>query len=718
VTVRVLTSRLLRASLIGCVIFACGTGWGGPTPDAPSGGDVILDLAAGPVNSFTPEETFGAVIDGLGRGRVDQVYTAGNISALKRSGLGVTAYTLRTELAIEAWHWSEEGTWSDPSRRQGYWTGDDHPTRPVLKAWGYRLPRRGDSVDQADDNGYSRLDDGDPTTFWKSNPYLDPAYTRRPARPQWVVVSFPSATPISVARIRWASPFATRCELQYWRGVDEYDPDGRWVTFPHGRIADGRGGVATITLADTPLPVRFLRLLLQDSSHTAPPGSRDPRDAMGYAINEVQFGVRDPQGRFVDAVRHAKSGAEQTNIYVSSTDPWHRARDRDADVEQPGFDRVFGQGLANGRPMMVTVGALYDTPENTAAAIRFLRWRGYPVSRIEVGLEADGQNVSPEDFAALFGEAGDAARRADPAISLAGPGLQDAISDTWLDDDRDHSWTRRFLNALKAQGRLGDLGAFTFEHYPYDRLCGALEEKLLAENKTLASGMERLKADGAPAGIPWIIIEYGISAFSGQGEVEMPGALFNADMIGDFLTLGGRGAYLLGYAPEQLYGPEEDCAGYGELMLFGQDAEGRATWPTPAFWGAYVLTHDWTQPGAGRHLLYRAVWRRSPEDASTEAWVVAYPVRRPDGALSIMLINRNPARAFSVGLEEQTSTGAAELKGPFQVVQYGKDQYIWQAAGPAGHPLRDDPPIRFSQQIGPIRLAPFSITVVTTRPPP
>jgi hypothetical protein len=97
---------------------------------------IVIDLAAGPVARFSPDQAFGAVIDGLGKGRVDQVYTPGNIRAIKSAGFGSTAYNLRTELGIEAWHWTDEGTWSDAAHAQGYWTGSDHPRRPVWKASG------------------------------------------------------------------------------------------------------------------------------------------------------------------------------------------------------------------------------------------------------------------------------------------------------------------------------------------------------------------------------------------------------------------------------------------------------------------------------------------------------------------------------------------------------------------------------------------------------
>ena len=691
----------LLAASIG--FFACSS--------RPPPGTVEILAGQGPVNVIRPDRALGGAIDGLPAGQVETLFTPHNVAAIRGAGLGPISYSLRTELAIDAWHWGEEGSWSDRAHRQGYWTSSDNPKQPVMTGWGYKLPRRGDSVDQAEDDGYSRLDDGDPRTFWKSNPYLDALLSHAPDRPQWVVVDFGAKRAISAAKVVWKEPYATHYRIQYWTAADPYDDEGRWRDFPEGDQRNGTGGVALVRLAERPIVTQFVRILLETSSHRAPPGSHDIRDSLGYAIGEVSFGTWASNGRLIDFVRHARDGRAQTQITVSSTDPWHRAEDRDPNAEQPGFDRLLRSGLTGGRPVIVPVGVLYDTPENAAAEFRFLRRRGYPVRQAEIGEEPDGQNVSPEDFAALYRQFGAAVRAAYPGIELGGPNLQDAVSDTWLDDSPDRSWTRRFLSDITSPGRRPDIDFFSFEHYPYDTPCGAIDRKLVGAGDILAKDLARLREDGVPRSIPWVMTEYGFSAFSGEVEVELPGALFDADMLARYFAAGGSAAYLLGYGPDQLYPPDKDCAGYGELMLFGEDARGEATWPAHTYWVMRLLTQEWLQPGDGPDRLYRASLDALP--AEEGRYISVWPALRPDGRWSVMLINRSATEPFSIRLafDRDRAGGRGAFAGPWDGVQYDETDYRWEPAGSSGHPLLDKPPHPVSGRDGEILLPPYSITV-------
>ncbi|MDB5456507.1 MAG: type protein, partial [Caulobacter sp.] len=578
------------------------------------------------------------------------------------------------------------------------------------------LPRRGDSVDQANNAGYSRLDDGDDASVWKSNPYLDPAYSHAPARPDWAVIDLGERRAVSAARIHWGQPYAVAYDVQHWTGVDEYDPAGRWVAFPGGVVTDGHGGDVTLAF-DHAIDAHFVRVLMQTSSRTAPAGSTDPRDGLGYAIRELGFGALDAQGHLVDRVRHAKDGRAQSYAQVSSTDPWHRATDLDPELEQPGLDRVFASGLTSGRPMMTPVGVLYDTPDNAAALIRYMRWRGYPLRQVELGEEPDGQYVDPEAYGALYLEFARVLRRVDPALVFGGPSLQSGVADTWLDVDPDHSWTRRLMRYLRGQGGIDQLGFFSFERYPFDDLCGDIGDKLLDQTGMTTALFRRFADDEIPTTIPWIISEYGFSAYSGRAMVEPPSALLNADIVGQFLTLGGDAAYLFGYGPNVPINQHRACAGYGNMMLWQADATGAARWPMPAYWAARLMTQRWAQPGGGDH----AVWPASADgtDAKGRPWVTAYAVKRPDGRWGLMLVNRDGRRAHAVSVGFQTAQGWRGLTGPVALDQYSPAQYAWKPGGPHGHPARDAPPRRLTLEDGrrPILLPPSSLTVARTAGP-
>ena len=64
------------------------------------------------------------------------------------------------------------------------------------------------------------MTDGDPSTYWKSNPYLAQRFTGESdtLHPQWVVIDLAVNQMLDSIRIDWAQPYATRYSVQYWTG--------------------------------------------------------------------------------------------------------------------------------------------------------------------------------------------------------------------------------------------------------------------------------------------------------------------------------------------------------------------------------------------------------------------------------------------------------------------------------------------------------------------
>jgi len=685
----------------------------GPTGPALPAQNIVVDLAH-PLASFSPEHALGAALDGHERGETAQIYTPANERVMASAGLGPIAYRLRTELGVAAWHWNPIGTWSDRTHHDGYWTSSPTPERPFPFSNGYDLPRRGDTKDQANDAGYSRLDDGSLGTFWKSNPYLDPFYTHEP-HPQWVLVDFAYHRPLDAVRIAWGTPYATRLRVQWWQGPEALfqagHAPGRWHDFPRSSFA-GRPGVQTLRLARRPISARFIRVLLIEGSHTAPPGSRDVRDRLGYAIRELYTG-RLEDGRFVDLIHHGI--ATQTVTYASSTDPWHAAGNLDRNYEQPSLTTVLRSGLTRGRPVLVPVPVLYGTPENAVGELRYLRAVGVPIGGVELGEEPNGQYASPEDYGALYLQFARAIHRYDPTLRLGGPGYETSIPDflAWPDAHGDRSWTRRFVNYLRAHGALDQLGFFSFEWYPFDHGCQPVGPQLAQAAEMLAAVMHHQSTEGIPPGIPRIITEYGYSAFATRDEVDLSGAVLDADIAANFIALGGDSAYLYGYEPSELMRELPQCDTWGNLTLLQSDSRHRAKAPVAAYWGTRLLTQSWVQPGAQPNVMLATT-------ATGAASVAAYALRRPDGTLSILLLNKVTSRAQPVTLGLAGDGPSRLLIGPLTVEQLSSAQYVWHPARERGYAHPDLPPTQGTIDARPgtvLTLPPLSITVVRTERP-
>lgn len=636
-------------------------------------------------NTIRPTEALGAGIDRLAYGAADKLYVPDTIKQVLSAGWQTITYRQNTELHMEAWHWNPNGTWSDPNNGgQGYFVGNPAPgPEPIRHSYGYPLPHRGVTRDDGTDTvGYSRLTDGDPSTYWKSNPYLAEPFTHESdsLHQQWVIVDLAKPREISAIRIDWAEPYATNFVVQYFTGEDAiHKPTlGIWQAFPGGAITNGKGGNPVIPLASAPFTVQFIRILMTASSNTCDThGSADKRNCLGYAIRELYLGTTSPDGKFHDLLRHTPD-QDQTMTYCSSVDPWHQPSDLNERAgEQVGFDLFFmPDGYNRGLPTMIPIAMIYSTPEDAVNELAYLEKRGYPISHVEMGEEPDGHFMNPEDYAAFYVQFAAALHRFDPKLKLGGPIFTGVNKDieTWPDSSGQTSWTRRFINYLKSHNAINELAFFSFEHYPFQP--GTIQWSNLYDEPKLVTGIMKIwREDGVPANVPLLITECNLSWVDSEAFPDIFGGLWLADYIGAFLTAGGEAVYTFHYMPAPIgHGMN---GSRGTFAMFSADNDLKILQPLSQYFSSQLITLEWVQPGSAEHRVFNA--ESDIRDGAGNTLVTAYAVHRPDGAWSLLIINKDQEDAHSVKIsfDDTTQSAVGSFSGPVTVKTFGKAQYQW-----------------------------------------
>jgi hypothetical protein len=427
---------------------------------------------------------------------------------------------------------------------------------------------------------------------------------------------------------------------------------------------------------------------MTESSNTCEvDGPNDPRNCVGYAIRELYLGTMTGtttddgafHDSFHDTLRHT-ADQEQTTTYCSSVDPWHQPSDLGSTRQaQMGFDLFFTSGVTRGLPAMVPVALLYDTPDNAVAEIAYLEHRHYPISYVEMGEEADGQYMLPEDYAALYVQWATALHRLDPALKLGGPSFQGVNRDieVWPDASGRVSWTARFLDYLKQHGRMKDLAFFSFEHYPYDP-CRTPWGVLYNEPELMRHIIQVWHEDGVPADMPMFITEGNLSSGASETYQDIFSGLWLADYIGSLLDAGAKGVYYFHYLPLQM---EPGCnSSPGTFGMFTVDASYKIQQPLAQFFVAQLINLEWVQSGGGEHQVYSA--KSDIDDGAGRELVTAYALKRPDGEWSLLVVNRDQENAHRVrivfrGAVPGKPDSSAGFAGPVEFATFGSAQYKW-----------------------------------------
>lgn len=665
------------------------------------------------VTTFDPDESLGTSMDIQSRQSIEKIYTPEVIKVCLAAGWGPISYRLHPTETVDYWHWNPNGRWSDEANQRGYFVGSSELGEPIRDSFGYRLLHRGCTHNGGTNFGYSCLTDGNPETFWKSNPYLTKTFTGEDdsLHPQWIIVDLEEYYDVDAIRIDWCEPSAREYEVQYWVGADpmnweepamdstrqgeqylpvENQAMGNWKRFPKGMVREGKGGSVTLKLTDAPISTRWVRVLMAQSSNQAGPhGEEDVRHRSGYAIYEVYVGRIENDGKFADLVSHAPDGRKQTATYCSSTDPWHSVESLNPRGDQTGLDLFYTSGITNNLPAMITVPLIYSVPDDAAAQIAYMKKRGYPISWVEMDEEADGQYYMPEDYAALYIQFADAIHKVDPTLKLGGPVFQGINQDVsvWPDEKGNKSWFGRFFDYLKSHGKADTLTFVSFEIYPYDA-CEMKWEDLYRCRELTRSCLKAFRDDGLPANIPLMNTESNLSGSLSVYMSDIFSALWLADNVGSFFLEGG-GAYY--HSPIEPSVIEHGCQGWAIWGNALCDRDFKIIAYTAFYYASQMINNEWVTHRTGAHHLHRV--EGGIEDAAGNMLVTSYAVRRPDGDWALLLINKdkNNAHSIRIGFEEGGKSGS--FSGPVRMVTFGSEQYVWHGADSSAHADPNLPPV-------------------------
>jgi hypothetical protein len=645
------------------------------------------------LNTVYPDTATGAWMDDLTKKQVDNLSKPETIQGIKNLGWGSITMRNNSELRLSAWHWNENGTWSDPASKSGYYTGSTELGEPIHYGYSYSLPHR-DFMTSGDEplvEGFQ--------SYWKSNPYLTSHFTGESdaLHPQWVVIDMGIARAVNAIHIQWVNPYAIVYVVQYWIGDNnaldwDMGPNGVWRAFPSGTVTNGTGGDVHLKLCEKPISTRFVRVLMSTSSGTCDThGAQDIRNCVGYALRTLSMGTMDAGGTYsivypanglepgpsTGPQRRERGGAfpgsaEDTigSFCASSIDPWHEAGNliTGGHDEYNGMDNFFTSGLTMGHPALVACAAIYDTPEDCANEVAYIHKRGYPVVGIEIGEECDGKHTMPEDYGALYCQWADAIHKLTPDAKLGGPVFEGVDKDItlWVDNQGRTSWLGRFIDYLETHGHLQDLSFMSFEHYPF--LVNGFAppndwDSLYMEPGIMKHVLHMWREDGVPKNVPLIISESGITAGGGRrGYLGVTGrAIWECDAFGTFFEQGGTA----------FYRPAINN-GAADRWNYGGGPNGGGAYGTPEytpFTSAHIINFEWLEHGGGANQIFPA--SADLLDAGGRTVITSYAVHRPDGNWSLMLINHDLNTAHQIHLLIDDANHAQHsFAGPVAFVQY------------------------------------------------
>lgn len=557
----------------------------------------------------------------------------------------------------------------------------------------------------------SNIDDGNAATTWMSN--IDTDFPNH----QWVYMDLTNSgttAQASSVSIIWGNPYASSFTVQYWSGSSGATPysnatESSWTTTSSG-IVVGTGGTQVVTFAA--VNTRYIRVLMTASSNGA---------GGAYAIDELYV--------FNGATQVSKNFATEANqspMIVSSTDPASGNSSGSCTGYNPNYYQTTPAGSTDFNSYMtmlnsmspkgiplITVNLGTGTASEAASWVHYANAvQHYGITYWQIGNETNGNwetggPMNANDYGRRFVEyysamQAEAASDGVP-ISILGPvpGSPNGSSNAYDGNSYIQDFLLRLYNNPGGSA-ITELGGLDFHWYPYTPTSFPAEFSTPAQLANFPVTLSSwLGAVGLGlTSVPIIMSEYNCNAGTPNATVQEANGLWLANWLGTFIT--GFGSTGFSNLWDVINGGNDHTTTTGGDLGYLDNSSPYQQHAT--YWAMQMMATDWAIQGdSSTHQLVNT--------GSSAATLVTFSDYRPDGVLSLMVINQDPANSYTttINLNGYVPSTTASLW------TFNTTNYVWQTTTTPYNANPDTAPVStlvsgVSSSFA-VTLSPYSISV-------
>ena len=538
--------------------------------------------------------------------------------------------------------------------------------------------------------------DGDPTTRWMSNVDTD-----FPAS-QWVYVDLGAAATVSSVQIIWGTPYATSFQVQTWSSAAWPPPyeatGGTWQTTSAG-VVTGTGG--TLTVAFNPISTEFIRVLMTASSAGA-------NGAYSIAELTAYNGTTEVTKNVASMTQSATTASSTDPANTAPASPWS------------GFDfeefMTYVHSFTPTAAPVITVNFGTGTPQEAAAWVHYANVvKGYGIKYWQIGNEMDGNwetggPLNAQDYVRRYIEYYDAMKAEDPTIMVLGPVSGGITDPSNLPDG--NTFIQDFISILHAKNKDSYLGGIDFHWYPTyqvesdPEVLGTVSQLGVFSDQLTAT----LAATGNTSSVPVFMTEYNIAPSEVAPLDHLVNALWLANSLGEFIHYFGNGGGTTLWNMLQ-GGPTSDDtnSSVGDFGYLQFNNNAYHYQPHADYWAMQMMSSDWAIGGDTQtHLLVSS--------KASQPLLASYADLRPDGALSLAVINKDETNAYATTIDLPSFVPASTA----DVWTFDATNYTWETSTVPYHATPDSAPTHTvtcgASASTPFTFPPASVTILRFAP--